>query len=473
MPRRLRTILILLAPSLVALTVLALANQANAVAAVFAAVACFVALLVLVPTVLPDTNAIESYWLARIGGADSARPRFANAATSDLSELIERLDAAWSDRLSERLGTLELLDHVLDAIPEALLVLDSRRRVVRANAAARDLLGADILHADLAMSLRHPAVLSAADAVLAGDEARDIEVAFPESVERHMAGHIVPLTGARSESGAAVIALYDMTAIRRAERLRADFVANASHELRTPLSALLGFVETLRGPAQDDAEARQRFLPIMHQQASRMARLVDDLLSLSRIEMNEHTAPAGRTDLRGTVQGAIDSLEFEARSKGVTIAADIPDSLASVIGDEHELAQVCQNLLDNALKYGRDEAPVRINAAPATLDGGDAVALSVSDEGEGIPPEHVPRLTERFYRVDTARSRTLGGTGLGLAIVKHIVNRHRGRLAIESVIGQGSTFTVCLALAPPEESDERAPAERIDPAPNGTTGRAL
>ncbi len=249
--------------------------------------------------------------------------------------------------------------------------------------------------------------------------------------------------------------LHDLTASKRSEQMRADFVANASHELRTPLATLLGFIETLRGPARDDREAQDRFLAIMHEQASRMARLIEDLLSLSRIEMNEHVPPTGRANLRHVLGSVAATLELRAKARGIHIVLDLADGLPEALGEPDELAQVFQNLFDNAIKYGHEGSAIEVSArlerrgAAAPL-----IAIAVRDHGEGIRREHLPRLTERFYRVDTARSRAMGGTGLGLAIVKHIVNRHRGRLDIASELGEGSVFTVRLRPAG-EEVDAR------------------
>jgi len=223
--------------------------------------------------------------------------------------------------------------------------------------------------------------------------------------------------------------------------MRADFVANVSHELRTPLSSLLGFVETLRGPARDDAEARDNFLGIMHEQAERMTRLIEDLLSLSRIEMDEHSRPDTPVDMHRVLAKVEDMLTMKARDRHMAIRITAPDAPAAVPGDEDQLTQVFQNLIDNAIKYGGENTPVEI-----VVDQPDAtqVSITVIDHGAGIPREHLPRLTERFYRVDAARSRQLGGTGLGLAIVKHIIARHRGQLDITSAEGEGSSFTVTL-----------------------------
>jgi two-component system, OmpR family, phosphate regulon sensor histidine kinase PhoR len=236
--------------------------------------------------------------------------------------------------------------------------------------------------------------------------------------------------------------------------MRADFIANASHELRTPLTTLTGFIETLRGPAREDAEARERFLAIMHEQAARMIRLVEDLLSLSRIELNEHVMPQGRVALGPLLHHLADALELRAGERGMCIRLDLPPDLPDVLGDRDELAQVFQNLVDNGIKYGRAASEITVATATGVRPlysgdtGGSAfVSVAVRDRGEGIAREHLPRLTERFYRVDTARSREMGGTGLGLAIVKHILNRHRGFLEIESTPGMGSVFTVFLRPA--------------------------
>jgi two-component system phosphate regulon sensor histidine kinase PhoR len=263
----------------------------------------------------------------------------------------------------------------------------------------------------------------------------------------------------------------DLSSIRRAEQMRVDFVANVSHELRTPLATLLGFIETLQGPARDDAEARDRFLEIMKAQGNRMSRLVNDLLSLSRIETNEHKPPSERVALGPVLEGVKATLDLEARRKDMTVRLDAEAGLPAVIGAEDELAQVAQNLLDNAIKYGRPGTEITVTARlaerlPASFPGGPgggpggaaAVAIAVRDRGDGIPPEHIPRLTERFYRVDTARSRELGGTGLGLAIVKHIVSRHRGALTIQSTPGDGSVFTVFIPTVGTENRPRDASA---------------
>jgi len=369
---------------------------------------------------------------------------------------LRRMIRGHQTRIAALETTRSELERAFDALPDPLLVLDTVRQVLRANAAAKELLGADIEGRDLAAALRNPDLLAAIDAIGDDSAEHDVEITLPTPIERVFAVRIEPLvaaTGPGPATGAILLALVDLTAIRRTEQMRADFVANASHEIRTPLATLIGFIETLQGPGRDDPEARDRFLGIMEQHAKRMSRLVDDLLSLSRIEVNEHTRPTDRIDLAAILSDVRTNLDWHANERHVTIDIDIAPGLPAVVGDVEELTQVFLNLIDNAIKYGPTEGRVTVRAEitdklPASAgwssDIGSVVAVSVTDEGEGIAREHLPRLTERFYRINTTRSRELGGTGLGLAIVKHILNRHRGALVIDSTPGEGATFTVYL-----------------------------
>jgi two-component system phosphate regulon sensor histidine kinase PhoR len=358
-------------------------------------------------------------------------------------------------------------ESILSNLPDPLVMLDRNRRILRANPAAEALFGADIAGRNLTGVLRNPQLLAAADAAVSGEGGRIVEFTLMGGVEQYVSARVVPLTTPALDGTVAIVSLHDLTGVRRAERMRADFVANASHELRTPLSSLLGFIETLLGPAREDTEAHERFLTIMHEQALRMARLVEDLLSLSRIEMSEHTPPDQAIDPQALLDSVVGALELRARAKQMRLEVGVEDRLA-VVGDKDELAQVFQNLIDNAIKYGRAGTPVRIVArraepaqdAAARRLGRPCLAVAVADQGEGIAREHLPRLTERFYRVDTARSRELGGTGLGLAIVKHIVNRHRGHLTVDSTVGKGTTFTVYLPLAAAGARPEAPPARQ-------------
>ena len=379
----------------------------------------------------------------------SAPPPLGTAA--ELSSALAALNRKWADRNDDLKAAIAVNEAMVDAIPDPILLLDNQRRIVRTNAAARDLFGAPIVDRVIDTVLRDPNVLEAVDEVLSGRPSATAQLAVPGAIERFFDVRVARLAAGQTEGVAALLALYDVTGIRRAEQMRADFVANVSHELRTPLATLLGFTETLRGPARDDAAARDRFLGIMHDQASRMLRLVRDLLSLSRIEETEHTPPIGEVRLGTIIGSVVDGLMLQARAKDVAVVVEIEPELPTVTGDSDQLTQVFQNLVDNAIKYGRPHTKVRIAAQRAQKAGDGTtplVAISVTDEGEGIPREHLPRLTERFYRIDAGRSRQLGGTGLGLAIVKHIINRHRGTLTIDSEVGRGTTFTVYLAAAP-------------------------
>jgi two-component system phosphate regulon sensor histidine kinase PhoR len=377
---------------------------------------------------------------------DDRLPRLSPAARA-LQPAVLRLDRDWQEQAGRLEGRLAAAEGVIAAVPDPLILIDRNRRVVRANAAATQFIGSVSEPRDLASALRNPAVLAAADAVLAGEDVRTVEFSVSVPVARLLEARLARIDGPSLDGAAAIITLHDITALKRADEMRADFVANAGHELKTPLSTLLGFIETLRGPARDDAAARERFLGIMHEQAGRMARLVDDLLSLSRIELNEHIAPTSRVTLEAVLENIANALELRTAERGMRIELALPEDLPEIQGDRDELAQVFQNLLDNAVKYARRDSTVTVAAGAGTGAAAAMVWVAVADHGDGIPSEHLTRLTERFYRVDNARSRELGGTGLGLAIVKHVLNRHRGRLDIASTLGKGSTFTVWLRAA--------------------------
>jgi two-component system phosphate regulon sensor histidine kinase PhoR len=268
-------------------------------------------------------------------------------------------------------------------------------------------------------------------------------IALAAPVPRELDATVIPV------GDPAYVLITDRTRERSVEKMRADFVANSSHELRTPLASLIGFIETLRGPAADDSEAQQRFLGIMAEQAERMQRVIADLLSLSRIEIIEHQAPTDILHLPPVLERIVAGLEPILATSGTKIQVDVPPDLPRIPADADQLTQVFSNLLDNAIKYGRRGGCIKLTAGPARNDArfeANGIVVSVADDGPGIAREHLPRLTERFYRVDKGRSRAVGGTGLGLAIVKHVINRHRGRLLIDSAEGQGTTFTVWLPV---------------------------
>ncbi len=372
--------------------------------------------------------------------------------TQPLAEAMDSLERALPDRVPPAAHEAAL-ESIVDALPYAILQVGEDERIARANATARAVFGDNLENMPLVAHLRDPDALDAVAEALAGNYPDAIDVVLAGSVERALRVRAVPLRDGMG-APAALLAVIDITAVRRADRMRRDFVANVSHELRTPLATLAGFIETLQGPAKDDAPARDRFLAIMAQQAARMTRIVTDLLSLSKIEESELTPPSGRVDVARIVQSTIDALAPQAKAKQAAIEADLAADLPHAIGDSDQLAQVFQNLIDNAIKYGRVGGRVRVSVARAeSLPAGFAarhsayLVFKVRDDGEGIAREHLPRLTERFYRVDAGRSRDMGGTGLGLAIVKHIVNRHRGTLDIDSEQGKGSEFAVYLPVA--------------------------
>jgi two-component system phosphate regulon sensor histidine kinase PhoR len=335
---------------------------------------------------------------------------------------------------------------ITDALPDPAILLNAAGQVLYGNAPARGLFSGLREGSHIASVIRTPEFLDAVSA--APERGRAVTVTYAERVPvgRRMAVTVAALTRGGERGSDILVLLRDLTEVERVNQMRADFIANASHELRTPLASLRGFIETLQGTARDDALARERFLPIMAEQASRMTRLIDALLSLSRVEMNAHVPPSGLVDLNEVLGHVRDTLEPLARDHGARLEVGGFGRKAIVRGDRDELVQVLQNLVHNALRYGALEGGhVRIEAKqlPQGRQAG-RYAISVIDNGRGIAAQHLPRLTERFYRVDPASSREKGGTGLGLAIVKHILNRHRGELTIASTPGRGSTFTVLL-----------------------------
>jgi two-component system phosphate regulon sensor histidine kinase PhoR len=385
----------------------------------------------------------------RLVGAETPDPAPADSAELTLMEPvgreIDRLARQLASRTAQNERNRRADSLILERLPDPLIVLSADRTVRRTNAAARGAFGDD-----LPAVLRHPDLRTAIDRALAQGASQTAELSLPVPVPRDVHATVVPMDPPLADGGQAVVLLSDRTRERVVERMRADFVANVSHELRTPLASLIGFTETLRGPAADDPPAQQRFLEIMAEQGARMNRLIDDLLSLSRIELTEHQVPSERVDLTVLVPRLVAGLEPRLAQRKVQIEVQIAEDLPPVTGDADQMAQVLQNLLDNAVKYGREGGVValfvqRAEGAPR-WPARPGVAISVTDQGAGIPPEHLPRLTERFYRVDKGRSRAVGGTGLGLAIVKHIVNRHRGQLSIESKMGVGTTVSVWLPL---------------------------
>lgn len=337
---------------------------------------------------------------------------------------------------------------VVAGMPDPAILLDRAGRVLHLNAAASRLAPALRKNELAQFALRSPEIITALREAIATSEPRRATYFDHVPVDRWMELIVTPVpvpTLFGSTEKCMLMTFHDQTPLRRVEEMRADFVANASHELRTPLAALSGFIDTLQGPAKDDTKARERFLGIMHAQATRMARLIDDLLSLSRVELSAHVRPDASVDIVPIIRQVADGLEPLAGERQVAIEIELPDTPVTIAGDREELLRLFENLIENALKYGASGGRVIVSLAEVNSgEGAPEVRVMVRDFGPGIAPEHLPRLTERFYRVDVGDSRAQGGTGLGLSLVKHILNRHRGRLLIESVPKNGATFTACF-----------------------------
>jgi two-component system phosphate regulon sensor histidine kinase PhoR len=430
---------------LIALAVMAVAGRAEPWSAVLAMALCYLAAAALAAVWCRDLGILAAS-LRRIA-ADSPAPVSQAAAVLRPAQQLEREIERVARRITAHDALVDQFRRadaaIIERLPDPLIVLGGGRDLLRANPAAHAAFGADIR-----ALLRHPVLNGAIERAFAQRMPQAAEFSLPVPVPRDLLTVVVPMEPPLADGGRAVLVVSDRTQERALQRTRADFVANASHELRTPLASLIGFIDTLRGPAADDPPAQQRFLAIMAAQGARMNRLIDDLLSLSRIELMENQPPSERLDLATLAASVLAGFEPRLQDRSVRLESYIAGGLPQIAGDSDQIAQVLQNLLENAVKYGGAEGTVRLEIRPATQGGRwpprSGVVMTIADQGPGIPREHLPRLTERFYRVDTGRSRAAGGTGLGLAIVKHIVNRHRGQLAIDSEEGVGTTVSVWL-----------------------------
>jgi len=362
-------------------------------------------------------------------------------------ELEARRAAIQKRKRAKRPTSVSIRAKALDQLPSPFMLIDADHKIVVANMAAKDLLGEDIVGNDATFYLRQVEYINALERVLAGPESNFQVVRYTNSKDRIFDVTVAAIPHQRSEERQpeAVLFFYEVTSLIRAEQMRADFVANASHELRTPLTSILGFIETLIGPAADDKAAQGRFLGIMQTEAERMVRLIDDLLSLSRIEMTRYVAPEMEVNIKKLIVNTVGAIQPGAAARNIKMECNISENMPQIRGDGDQLTQVFINLLSNASKYCDPDSTVHISATP-TLDN-KRIQIRIRDEGPGISQEHLARLTERFYRVDTARSRKMGGTGLGLAIVKHILLRHDTNLDIKSEVGKGTEFSFRLPTA--------------------------
>lgn len=365
-------------------------------------------------------------WLAAWSFARRAKPLPIDDAEPDPAEMLEQDD-------------YRLLALSVGAMPFGIVIVGQDRAIRFANPAIEEMFGLDALEGAAVATLRARRLLDHIETGLQQRKASVLEFTLSRRAESSLKAHISPIS-----SGEVLVTIEDQTQTQRAGDLHRDFVANASHELKTPLAAVSGIIETLQGHARNDPAASKRFFKLLHSQTQRMTQLVEDLLSLNRIELNERVIPEERHDVFRIVSEAVDALKPIADANDVAITLDIPhDKEGWVLSDRDELGQVFGNLIDNAIKYGGAGSTVRVGVASADAGEG-SIAIEVRDEGPGIAREHIPRLTERFYRVNVGHSRAKGGTGLGLAIVKHVLSRHRGRLEIDSKLGSGSCFRTIL-----------------------------
>lgn len=364
-----------------------------------------------------------------------------------------------SKKKSQKRSSMPTLTALTQAVPDPIILLDSSNHLIQANQHAKQLFSIEEQGQHISSVIRDPELLEALNAVHNSKSQENIELHQRVPIERQFNVMVTWIAEKQdpvipsSATPAIMIHFNDLTERDRLARMRADFIANASHELRTPLASVLGIIDTLQGPARNDEAAREKFLSVMATQGKRMTRLIDDLLSLSRIEMGAHRRPKDQVEINNILQSTIDSLTPLADSQNITLHLEHDDTPHFVRGNKDELGQVFQNLVHNAIKYGQKagttESHVNIRILQDQTENGkpEKLRIEVEDHGIGIDSNHIPRLTERFYRVDVEQSREKGGTGLGLAIVKHIITHHRGELKIRSKSGEGSTFIVTLPIS--------------------------
>ncbi|MBI1276191.1 PAS domain-containing protein [bacterium] len=371
-----------------------------------------------------------------------------------LMQSLVRMHRSYERKRQQMEAIIDEREILVDSIPDVLIMVDSNLSIVRTNASARQLLGQNLAYRRLEDVVSNETLLRTVREAYEQGRDKEVEFYLDKSQDEYYRAKIDHFP-ARSPGGIAVIiTMHNMTEIKRSEQMRADFVANASHEIRTPLASIIGFIETLQGPAKNDQKAREQFLSIMSDQSRRMSSLVNDLLSLSKIEMSANTTPTGSVNMAEVIHKVKEHLEWATKEKNMKIECNLSDNLPMVRGDENELMQVVHNLVSNAIKYGKADTPIVVSAEVTNRFPPDkhvvmqapVLKISVSDQSEGIAPEHIPRLTERFYRVATGSNRKVSGTGLGLAIVKHILHRHKAILDVKSIVGVGSSFSVYLPI---------------------------
>ncbi len=440
-------------PVAIVFIVLASMGQLGVGTAILSAVLSFVGVAAMLRIYFGDLRRVARYATNLRDQYKGTPPQHISfSAASELSSLYTQIAAAFRDRIALLEAQTSTDAEILDHLPNPVVMVNRQRVVTGFNRAANGLFHNLETGRDLTRFIRDPILLDAFDDVANNRETmKHAEFVLASDAHHHFDVLTARLPAAAGDRNF-VLTFSDLTELRKLEQMRADFATDAGHELRTPLSVLLGFIETLEGPAKDDPDALNQFLPVMRDQAQRMQHLIEDLLSLARIELNEHTPPSENCNVGKIIGKVAESLAMKAQDKGMNIRVTSTLDDTDMVGEEKELTQVFVNLVENAIKYGHTNSDVEVSISLAQNPPGALarfrhdriMAVAIRDHSDGIAREHLPRLTERFYRVDTARSRAVGGTGLGLAIVKHLVQRHRGTMQIESEQGVGSVFTVYL-----------------------------
>lgn len=456
----LKAVLIITSPALTTLVLAVIFSAISLNGALYAYGVILVLTALILRPLMDNITTLTNYAnnLAEDRQADEPSLKYLSAI-SELPKAFIDLHHFWEKKKKHTAGMITEYETLVDSLPDILIMCNNAQKIIRTNKAAREVFGQNLANKSLSTIIPSDELLNGVADVIEERQGRRIEFHLDSIMRDFRAIINLFFPAASGESIAVIVTLNDITELQRVEKMRAEFVANASHEIRTPLASIKGFIETLRGPARNDQVALDEFLKIMDDQASRMKNLIDDLLTLSKIQANERTLPSGCVDIAQIARDEKEGFIWAAKEKNMSLRLDIAEGLPSVLGEFNELRQVLHNLISNALKYGNTGTEVAVSMRVTSVLPDDpnfsklhrAVMISVMDNGEGIPREHLPRLTERFYRVDSARTRSIGGTGLGLAIVKHIINRHRGVLTIDSVVGQGSTFSVYLQIYDEEE----------------------
>lgn len=421
----------------------------------YGAIISFLVSLIIVRPYFGDLSALTAYVenLALNKKAKAPSLSFLSNFTK-LSGAVDHLHKSWEEKKIQFESLIVESKILFDLLPDILITLDEDLKIIRTNSAAHSTFKRRMTQVKLEEVIPDPVLLNFVKWVMHDKKGKDLELHIPEPLNRHYIVRIEKFPIQSPGGISIIIVMHDITESKNTEKMLSDFVANASHEIRTPLASLIGFVEILQTTAKDDEGAREQFLKIMADQGERMSRLVSDLLSLSKIEMNANTPPSEQVNISHTVKLAIEQNQLQAKERNIVVQLSGTEQLPVIIGDSHELIQLFTNLLSNAIKYGHMGSVVTVTAGIYDTEvssaerGREMLFIAIQDQGDGIEKEHLPRLTERFYRVDNARTRKtkIGGTGLGLSIVKHILRRHKGELGIESTLGEGSRFTVYLPL---------------------------